>query len=1036
MLKQSVSSLALASALMMFAVPAWGAQTTSPSTQTSNDDADGDDADQGGSAQGSLAAEAADTRAAAIRGQATATDDGVLIVTGTRIARPNTSSASPITSVTAQDIQAQGPLNVEEVLNRLPQIAPDSQQNYQDSDGRQRLKLRNLGFERTLVLLDGKRLGTQNGQDTNIIPASLLERIDVLSGGASSVYGSDAVSGVINFILRKDFDGLRIDGNYNFYNHNNRETFVTPLARTNGFATPLGLTNDGGRADITITAGKKMLDDRLRVSTFFNYRTADQVNYSDRSYSPCYIQETVRNGPVACTPLSSYSSSGFILPRGGPTAGQSFVNNPNGSRTFVAFGPGRGNAANPYEFTPLQRESESFTGGAFFNFKIAPEVEVYADALWFRNESRNGSPLRVYSSTVFGSTPYQVNCDNPFLSGSQANTLCGTNAGRAGTFAPLDVRYRFDGQPLQTNTFTNKGIRATGGVRGNVGEAWTYDIGGVYAFNRMDTAYARFSDPVRVNRALDVVNVNGTPTCRSVVTGTDRACLPFDAFRAGFNDTAAINYMFGGATDGAVNSGGELYNVISTVTGDLGKYGITSPWAEDGLAIALGAEYREDRFFSGANEAYRVQYGNNEADLRQHVWESNIEIQAPLMQDRRFAHLLQANGGFRVSKYSTNPSVFTTWKVEGLYAPVRDITFRASYNKAQRAPTVIEIRQATQQTYRTLAVTDFCAPTVNANGTRGAPIASREVCRATGLSDALYGSETLICPDNTCTARSGGWTADPETAYTLTYGLVLQPSFIPGLFFSVDRYQIRLNGSLGYQEASYFAEGCVASNGDPFFCRGVVRDPVTGILYNAPGTNPTSGFFREGTTNLYRTLGNGWDFQGQYTLRMQQAGRIDLNFNGSLTTLAGAQDSPLRPQYNCAGYFSNGVACGQLIPKWSHTMRTTYTTPDSVFNISFNWRHTGPLTSADNSGDPTIGGTAARRRTTYFRIGAQDFFDVSMAFNVSRQFALRLAANNVFDRDPPIIQNSRQAALTFNNTLPQRYDALGRQIVIGATMNF
>lgn len=119
------------------------------------------------------------------------------------------------------------------MLNRLPQIAPDAQQNYQDSDGRQRIKLRSLGFERTLTLIDGKRIGTQNGADVAIIPPSLLERVDVLTGGASSVDGSDAVADVVNFILKKDFEGLQIDGNYNFYNHDNKDTIVSSLARAN-----------------------------------------------------------------------------------------------------------------------------------------------------------------------------------------------------------------------------------------------------------------------------------------------------------------------------------------------------------------------------------------------------------------------------------------------------------------------------------------------------------------------------------------------------------------------------------------------------------------------------------------------------------------------------------------------------------------------------------------------------------------------------------------------------------------------------------
>ncbi|MEJ8629094.1 TonB-dependent receptor plug domain-containing protein [Sphingomonas sp. I4] len=184
---------------LMFAAPAAAQQAASTATP--------DDAAEQRDSDASISAQAAQTRSAAITGTPQASSGGEVIVTGTRITRPNLASAAPITSVTRQDIQAQAPLNVEEVLNRLPQVAPDAQSNYADSDGRQRIKLRSLGFERTLVLVDGKRLGTQNGQDTGIIPASLLERVDVLSGGASSVYGSDAISGVVNFVLRKDFEG-------------------------------------------------------------------------------------------------------------------------------------------------------------------------------------------------------------------------------------------------------------------------------------------------------------------------------------------------------------------------------------------------------------------------------------------------------------------------------------------------------------------------------------------------------------------------------------------------------------------------------------------------------------------------------------------------------------------------------------------------------------------------------------------------------------------------------------------------------------
>jgi hypothetical protein len=519
--------------------------------------------------------------------------------------------------------------------------------------------------------------------------------------------------------------------------------------------------------------------------------------------------------------------------------------------------------------------------------------------------------------------------------------------------------------------------------------------------------------------------------------------VPFDIFSAGNTNPALINYLFGNGTNQTI---GTLYDIQANVTGDLGKYGIISPFAEEGLAIALGTEYRKDSLKSRADSAYRAARGGTDTDLSQDVLEANIEVQAPLIEHKPFAELVQVNGGYRVSKYSSNPKSFNTWKIEGVYAPVSDLTFRASFNKAQRAPTVTEIRQASNIEFvqggaGTFA--DFCAPTVTTgpNGvTYGAPIASPAVCRATGLSDALYGSKTLLCSNGVtpngsagCAVRSGGFTADPETAYTQTYGLVVKPRFIRGLVFSVDRYRIKIDNSLGFNDYSYYTDGCLRSGGDQFFCQGIVRNPGTGTLFGG-GANATTGFIRQGTTNYYTAISKGWDFQAQYALTLESIGRLDFSFNGSLTTAAGGQDSPLQPERNCAGYYGNG--CGQLIPKWSHGLRTTYTTEDKKFSASFNWRYVGALTNANNSGDPAIGGTAARALTDYYRVAPASYFDLAFNFAIAKQFSLRLIANNLLDKSAPIVPDSYNISLARNNTIPQRYDSLGRNIAIGTTINF
>jgi outer membrane receptor protein involved in Fe transport len=971
--------------------------------------------------------------------EAGAASSGSIVVTGSRINRPNSTAAAPITSVTNDAIRAQAAVNIEEVLNRIPQISPDSQQNYSDSDGRQRIKLRNLGFERTLTLVDGKRVGTMNGVDANMIPTSLIKRVDVLTGGASAVYGSDAVAGVVNFIMDDDFEGIQLNGNYNFYLHKNKRTLVSDVASQYGFDQPArGTAIDGGRSDISLTFGKKLFDNRFHISGYVNYREAALVPFSSRETAGCQLTETVKDGPLTCT-TSTYTPNGYVSPRTGTASGEQYVNNPDGSRTLVPYSDAL--AANPYDGYSFQRANKRWNAGGFTSFELSDAAELYGSVMWFRDRSANPYPARVLSSTSYGdgNTPYTVNCNNPLLSASQAQTICGSAAGTS-DLVPIELRYRFNNVNPIEEVYLNKGLRATAGVRGQFAQGWSYDVGGVYARNRMDMTWGR-PDFDRVNNSLNVVSVNGQLQCAS---GTADGCLPFDAFSANSatNNQALFDYLTatGFGTSTTINS---LYDAVATVQGDLGTYGIQSPWAEQGVAIAIGAEFREDKLKSYADDVWRKYMGGSDSNLSQNVWEGNVEVQVPIMEHKPFADLLQFNGAYRLSKYSSNPSTFSTWKAEAIWAPIPDITFRGSINKAQRAPTVVEAYQGSNISYDRINISynDICAPTVTyttgANGQQipvyGAPAASREVCAATGLADSLYGSPTLVCPtDVGCTVRRGGYTVNPETAYTKTFGVVLKPSFLPGLVVSADRFMIDLNDSIGYNDYDYFSNGCLQT-GSEFFCSMFVRN-ADGTLSSNPSTNPTTGFIRGGTTNYYKSKSHGWDFQGQYSKVLGKYGTLALDFAGSLTTLAGGQDSPILPKYNCAGYY--GGTCGQLIPKWTHSLRATYTTEDRFFNASFNWRYVGPLTNVSNSNDPALGGNASTERETFYRIGAQNYFDLALTFRVDAAYSFRISANNIFDKLPPLLPNSYGYGLSRSNTLSARYDSLGRQIAIGATVNF
>jgi len=962
--------------------------------------------------------------------------DGNLVVTGTRIVRLNNRSAAPIVTTTAAEIAAQGATTIEEVVNRLPQVQVNSEQNFSDSEGRQRIKLRSLGYERTLMLIDGLRIGLPNTVDVGIIPNALVDRIDVLTGGASSVYGSDAVAGVVNFILKKNFSGIRIDGNYSFFNHNNRSSAVTDAAQRAGFNSASGMSNDGGRADISLAAGTNLFNDRVNISGFVDYRQSSLVRLRDRANAVCEVVTTSNTSPLSCS-RASYTPAGTIIPLSGASSGTVLVNNPNGNGTFIPINSGpSGASANPYDDWSFQRPFNRVNAGGFLTAQINDHIELYSNVLWYRDKSYNTQLNRTYSYSVYGSTPYQVNCDNPFLSASQAQTLCGANAGVAGQYAPLDVRYRFDSMPLVRQEFVNTGYRVVAGLRGRVlDDVWSYDVAGMLSRAQLDTIDVPFAKFDNVNRSLDVVNVNGRPTCRSVVNGTDPNCVPFNAFSPFNRDPALNNYLYGGATGGISTRIPRLLQFVGTVSGDLGKYGIASPLAEQGIAIALGGEYREEMERTIVNEIYQENNGGTNQRVTQSILEANAEIQVPLVENQSWTKLLQFNGGYRLSKYNRLDNKFGTWKIEGIWSPVEDISFRASYNKAQAAPGVGTAAGAANIFWNQGFYADPCAPRVdpaNPGGPRIAPAATPQQCANTGLAANLYGSTTLICPDDRCTVREGGFNLKPETAYTKTFGVVFRPRFVPGLTVSVDRWLIDLEDQLDFLQPQNLINDCL-STGNDYFCRAIVRN-ANGTLYSSPATRPATGWVARGSANGYRSQSHGWDFQGQYDVGMGSAGRLEMSFNGTLMTRVASQASPTATSRDCVGYWGN--SCGESMPKWAHQMRTTWILPERIASVSVNWRHRAAMPldvyAPADTGIPTA--DPSQRRDQFPGIKAYDWFDLALTFDINKQMTFRLAANNVFDRDPPIVPDSRsRIGLLRGNTI-MGYDLLGRQIVAGVSL--
>jgi iron complex outermembrane recepter protein len=1021
---KNIGVLFATSAVMAIcAVPA-AAQSDQGQTQQSTDDA--------AKSESRKAAEREDIRD---QGQGADTASGDVVVTGSRIVNPNLASAAPIQAVSAQEIKLSGAVNIEDVLNRLPQVVPYAPQADDEGNGTGRVNLRNIGGSggAALILLDGMRLGGQVAADINSIPPALVQRVDVLTGGAAAVYGPDALTGVVNFILKKNFKGVQVDANYGFFNHLNRANIVTDTAKSRGFPTPLGWTNDGGRATINVTAGTQLFDDRLSLSGYFSYRHTDNLPYNSRSTQSCHLLQNGIDGPLSCD-STLYSRYGYIYNLNGGTPQ---INAADGSRVFRPYRNTQDATTDRQnrmdDSYQMLRANERYNAGGFLSFKATDWAEIYGSYMYTRNTSQGTYLPATIGEGTNGDGGYQLNCNNPLMSAQQAQVLCGARAGTSAT-VPIDFGYRFQHYPTRTIDYQQIYNRAALGVRGDFAGAWHYDVGGVWAKSLIKSAINRNWAPSGDNiaKALNVVNVNGVPTCVSKVNGTDPNCVPLDIFRGDSDDPAAYRYIFAYAPNGPTRNVGYFFDVQANISGDLGKYGVRSPLATDGVQVSFGAELRRDiaNNFTSADYNSIIQGTPNPSSSArgtQTAKELATEIQVPLIQDQSWTHLLGFSGGYRASNYDTSSrTFFSTWKLEGTWAPVRDIRFRVARNFASRAPNVFEATQNINYG-RNINFVDPCG----ANPAGGAPVASLATCQLQpGFQPSTYGSASLTCPQDGCIYRFGAVDPKlgPQTANTLTYGLVLTPSFLPRFSFSVDHYEIRYTNQIVGLDQDSIVANCLGYAANPtdlnrISCQQFVRNDQGKLFGNI--NNPNSGFVSSLVLNVPNQTGTtGYDFQAHYDLPVA-SGTFATDFNGGLVTSAASVTN----QSGNVGYFGDGV--GNPIPKWRHNLRGTFTGAEGLFQLSLNWRYI----SATRSG--TVRRTV---QNTFARIPNYSYFDLAANVNIAKRMTLGVTINNLLDKDPPIIParggNNTYSINGWQNSPVNFYDIYGRYIQFSVTTNF
>jgi outer membrane receptor protein involved in Fe transport len=984
---------------------------------------------------------------------ATGDDDSSIIVTGSRIPQPQLTSTSPVTVVNSQEVRLTGTTRTEDLINSLPQAFAAQGGNISNaSTGTATLDLRGLGDVRTLVLVNGRRLlpgdVTSSAADINAIPAFMIERVDVLTGGASSVYGADAVAGVVNFIMDTDFEGVRVDSQYSFYTHNNdtRESVQAAL-NARGFGYPRGTATDGGSWDIGIALGAGFDDGRGHITAYAGYRTINSVLQAKRDYSACSL--TARpNDTVQPNGTSEFTCGGS----GTSAVGTFFTNvgtfqiGPN--RTFIS-------GTTPYNFGPLnyfQRPDERYVGGFFGEYEISRALQPYLELMFM--DDRTTAQIAP-SGNFFNTTT--INCDNPLLSAQQRAIVCSPdnlvdltgaldeNGNPEGDGVP-DVFIDQNGNPYfrgvlyagrrnvegggRRDNLQHTDFRVVGGMRGDLSDVWSYDA--FYMFGRVNFAESYENDfsVTRLRRALDVVTgPNGAPVCRSVLTGDDPNCVPYDIFALGGVTTAAVNYL---ATPLLARGVNEETVTGASITGTLGEYGIQSPWAQSGIGVAMGVEYRKERLDflpdisfqtgEGAGQGAATLPVSGDYDVR----EAFAEARIPIVEES-FIHELSLELGYRYSDYNVQDRSFSTdtYKIAGFFAPVRDIRFRGGYNRAVRAPNIQELfspqRVALDGTEDPCAgastnVDNPTAGTVNGN--------TFAQCARTGVTAGQFGNINANPASQYNGLIGGNVNLDPEIADTYTVGVVIQPRFVPRFALTVDWFDIRVENAIQALGADNIITSCIQS-GDPFFCNKIQRAP-NGSLWLSQ-----QGFIRDLQENIGGLSTRGIDVGMSYSMDIGGMGNIGLNFQGTwLDELI--TDQGFDVVFDCVGFFGN--QCLVPTPEWRHTARVTWTHPDG-YGLTARWRYFSGVDVDDLSDDPDLKGNNIQPGNDH--LSSVNYLDLALTFRVGDHYNFRLGVNNVLDRDPPINGSQVCPAGPCNgNTWAQVYDALGRYVFAGVTLDF
>ena len=936
-----------------------------------------------------------------------------IVVTGTRITTPGTTSNSPIYSVGAEEIKSAQPVAVEEFFKNLPAAVPAAGPGTNNGTaGAATIDLRGLGSRRSLVLVNGRRFvpfdlgGTV---DTNSVPIALISRTDLLTGGASVVYGADAVAGVVNFNLKKNFQGVELATSYGGGAGSGSGGDVTRKR----IDLTMGASLDGGKGNVALSIGRTKADPLFQGERDFGFTSIDSRT-GKASGSPTAVPSTFQ----IAAPTTGGSATTLVGEHQIDPATGRLVLNP----VYYNFNPTN------YYATGLERTQAT----ALANYKVNDHLEVYSELFYTGSEVASS----LAPTGTFGNT-YQVPIGNPFVPALARQQICERRGipaaacvpGNA-TLVPMTIGRRITELGPRFNDFDNKTLQFTVGAKGDVAYDWKYDA--YWSRGEADQLQTRrnWGSFSKVKQALNAVS----PTA---CVDTSNGCVPLNVFGAEGSITpqqmAFIN-LSAILQQSVTQDVGQV-----SFSGDLGER-LVSPFAQSPINMAFSLEHRKMTASTKSDSASQIQ---NEvlgtgAPTPDRIGtfslkEASVEALVPLVKDKPFMRNLGLELGYRHTEFENQgrKQDYGSYKYGGEWEPVKSLRVRGMVQKATRAPNVNELFAPQTTGLSNLAIDPCQLAEVNQGQASTAGTLSN-LCVLTGVPAGAIGTLPKPAAGQINRLSGGNPELGPEEAMTKTIGFVWEP--VPKLALTLDYYKIDIEKAITSPTTTDVIDGCYAAKFNPGFvlnasCALIGRDAGNGTLNGAGSSGVATASANLGTQNT-----SGFDLGAAYQVQLSQFGiapswgKVDLGFQMTIVKEFLARPTPASINRDCLGYYS--IACGGPIYDRKFNQRATWTV--GKFNVGYNWRYVSAIEV-----EPQADGTPNPFLPAFSKIDAFSYVDLSAVWNATKNVRLNLSVVNAFDKKPPMIGSTIGSTGTNSgNTLPQYYDVIGRYVTLGATIKF